>query len=99
MLCRGNDIMQKRLTAHFSGMVQGVGFRFTAERIARRFDVTGCVRNLSDGRVEIVAEGEEAVLKDFLRAVGESPMADYIRRVETEWSGAKRQYKTFGIAA
>ena len=90
--------MQKRLTAFFSGIVQGVGFRYTTERIARHFEVTGYVQNLSDGRVEIVAEGEEAVLQDFLKAVRESPMKSYIRDMEVEWSPAEGKYKHFGIA-
>ena len=46
---------EKRMQIFFSGTVQGVGFRFTAERLARRFPVTGFVRNLEDGRVEVVA--------------------------------------------
>lgn len=87
----------KSLKVLFSGMVQGVGFRFTAERIARHFDVKGYVRNLPSGKVELVAEAEEKVLEDFLKAVCESPMAAYIRDVQTEWSEAKGNYKTFGI--
>ena len=81
--------MQKCLTAFFSGTVQGVGFRYTVARIARHFAVTGYVRNLPDGRVEFAAEGEEAVLKDFLAAVKESPMQPYIRDTEVEWMDGK----------
>ena len=51
--------------------MQGVGFRFTAEAIARKFKVNGWVSNLRDGRVEVVAEGEESALKDFLERIGE----------------------------
>jgi acylphosphatase len=43
----------------FSGRVQGVGFRFTAERVAVRYNLTGFVRNTSDGRVEMLLQGEE----------------------------------------
>lgn len=86
------------MQALFSGMVQGVGFRFTAERLARRFLVTGLVRNLDDGRVEIVAEGEEDKLTEFLAAVRGSSMQDYIRDVETRWSAADGSFKSFGIA-
>ena len=80
-------------------MVQGVGFRFTTERIARHFDVTGYIRNLPNGKVEAVAEGEEEILKDFLNAVCESPMGSYIRDVQTEWSEAQGKFKVFGIVA
>ena len=86
----------KRLTVYFSGMVQGVGFRYTAEHLARRFAVAGFVKNLSDGRVELIAEGEESVVKDFLKAVRESQMADYIRGVEVEWTAASGEFKSFG---
>ena len=82
----------------FSGTVQGVGFRFTAERLARRFSVSGFVRNLDDGRVEVVAEGEETTLVDFLTAIRGSGMKDYIRDVEAHWSNAQGTFKGFGIA-
>jgi acylphosphatase len=82
----------------FIGTVQGVGFRFTAERLARRFSVSGFVRNLDDGRVEVTAEGEEAVLEDFLTAIRGSGMKDYIRDVEAHWSNAQGTFKGFGIA-
>ena len=85
--------------AHFiaSGNVQGVGFRFTAERLARRFSVTGFVRNLEDGRVEVTAEGEEPVLVEFLTAIRKSGMKDYIRDVEAHWSQASRTFRRFSI--
>ena len=82
----------------FSGTVQGVGFRFTAERLARRFPVTGYVQNLEDGRVEVTAEGEEASLVEFLTAIRESGMKDYIRDVEAHWSAARGCFKVFSLA-
>jgi acylphosphatase len=88
----------KRMQVFFSGTVQGVGFRFTAERLARRFSVSGFVRNLDDGRVEVVAEGEETTLVDFLTAIRGSGMKDYIRDVEAHWSNAQGTFKGFGIA-
>jgi acylphosphatase len=53
----------------YSGRVQGVGFRFTAQRLAARFPMTGYVRNLPDGRVELVAEGEPESVSAFLAAI------------------------------
>lgn len=58
-----------RKTIHFTGDVQGVGFRYTTTRIARRFNVAGYVQNLSDGRVEVVAEGESDEIERFLGAI------------------------------
>ena len=65
----------------FRGTVQGVGFRATVCWIARRFPVRGHVRNLADGSVEVVAEGEPKDLDDF-RSEIEEQMRDYIREVE-----------------
>jgi acylphosphatase len=53
----------------FSGRVQGVGFRFTCQSLARGFEVVGFVRNLPDGRVELVAEGESRELEAFLASI------------------------------
>ena len=88
--------MKKKLHALFSGRVQGVGFRFTAERIARRFPVTGYVRNLPHEKVELVAEGEEESLKQFLETVREA-FRTHIHRVETHWCQATDEHRSFGI--
>jgi acylphosphatase len=61
----------------YSGQVQGVGFRYTTRELARGFAVTGFVRNLPDGRVELVAEGEADEVTDFLDALAER-MASYV---------------------
>src|SRR5262245_5367074 len=54
---------------YYSGQVQGVGFRATAERIAKDYPVTGWVKNLADGRVQMVAEGPADAIDDFLKAI------------------------------
>jgi acylphosphatase len=59
----------ERRTTYFSGAVQGVGFRATAERIASGYSIGGTVRNLRDGRVELIAEGEAPELDRFLSHV------------------------------
>jgi acylphosphatase len=66
----------------YEGRVQGVGFRYTAKRIAMGFDVIGWVRNLPDGRVELHAGGEPDEVRAFLTAVRESELNSYIRKVE-----------------
>jgi acylphosphatase len=58
-----------RRTVHYSGRVQGVGFRYTTQVIAGRFAVAGYVRNLPDGQVELVAEGGRRELDQFLREI------------------------------
>lgn len=89
--------MKRQLQVFFSGSVQGVGFRFTAEQTARQFDVCGFVRNLPDGRVELVAEGEERELQEFLRAVKESRMQPNIRGSEVSWKEPENSWKTFSV--
>ena len=81
----------KRVT--YSGTVQGVGFRYTARRIAQGYDVAGYVRNLPDGTVELVAEGEPGEVERFLGAVA-SRMGDYIhgRTVHDETPGGYEDF-------
>jgi acylphosphatase len=72
-----------RRRVHFSGRVQGVGFRFTCHSLARGYEVAGHVRNLANGQVELVAEGEPIELDRFLAAI-RLEMSDYIRNVDVE---------------
>ena len=88
---------QKRIHLFYSGRVQGVGFRFTAETLALSLNLTGWVKNLADGRVEVVCEGEEAQLVQFLEKVRLGPMKPYIRRVESDWSQATGEPRDFSI--
>jgi len=86
-----------QLVAHFSGRVQGVGFRYTTLQVAKGFEVTGYVKNLPDGRVELVAEGREEECRKFLAAVQEEQSA-YIRQTETREGRAETQRPDFRIA-
>jgi acylphosphatase len=72
-----------RRRVYFSGRVQGVGFRYTCRTIARGFQVGGYVRNLPDGRVELLAEGEPDELDEFVRAI-QSEMNSYIKDATIE---------------
>jgi acylphosphatase len=65
----------------FTGRVQGVGFRYTTQRLAGNHPVSGYVRNLDDGRVEVVAEGDPAVLGGFVAAISET-FARHIRDID-----------------
>jgi len=71
----------ERRRVYYSGSVQGVGFRATCRWLARGFEVAGFVRNLSDGRVELVAEGEAVEIDRFLHAVRDE-MGELIRDIE-----------------
>ena len=87
--------MQRR-TCHFSGRVQGVGFRFTAHAIARGFDVTGYVQNLADGRVQVLIEGEHDEIDRFIESVREQ-MSGYIRDVTCDTSPATGEFSNFTV--
>jgi acylphosphatase len=67
------------LQVFYEGHVQGVGFRFTVRHIAKGFDVTGWVRNLPDGRVELQVTGDEEEVRAFLDQVAESELHSLIR--------------------
>ena len=88
---------KKRLHVLYSGIVQGVGFRFTAERIAQSHGLTGWVRNIPDGRVEVLLEGEEAAINKFLKGIKTSFPQRYIDDVDVEWSAAKGEFSGFNI--
>ena len=80
----------------YSGRVQGVGFRFTCRHIAQGHAVTGFVKNLEDGTVQLVAEGTPAVLDGFLAAIAER-MGRNIRSVATTSSSPTGEYSSFEI--
>ncbi len=88
--------MKKQVRAYYIGKVQGVGFRFTAQDLANELGVAGWVKNLSNGRVEIKAEAEEAILKDFLKKIFDY-FSRYIQDVEVKWLNATGEYKDFRV--
>lgn len=73
----------KRYHIYVEGVVQGVGFRWYTQRIGRTLGIKGWVKNLSDGRVEIMAEGEETKLLDFIKNLKEGYLGRNIRKIET----------------
>ena len=86
----------QRETVLFSGRVHGVGFRYTVNTLARNHVVTGYVRNLSDGRVELVMEGPDQEREQLVRAAREK-MQDYIRGVDRHTSVGTGEFKDFSI--
>lgn len=87
----------KRVHVYFSGTVQGVGFRFTTRNIAKRLGIVGWVKNLSDGRVEITAEGKEEELKEFLEQIKKSSVGRYISNEDISWSEASNEFSSFKV--
>lgn len=87
-----------RAIVFYSGRVQGVGFRYTCRSLAMEFAVTGYVKNLTDGRVELAAEGGCAEIEAFLRAIDGSDLKPYIRQRSVEWQAATGQWQDFHIA-
>ncbi len=89
---------RRRLHIFYSGRVQGVGFRYTVKSVAAGFMVAGTVRNLPDGRVELLAEGESTELKAFQQAIRDEGLAHFIRDEQAEWCDALGGLRGFEIA-
>ena len=81
----------------YSGPVQGVGFRYTVKSVATGFDVTGTVRNLPAGEVELIAEGLQSELEAFRQAIGQSGLDHFIRDEDVSWSEARNEFRGFEI--
>lgn len=82
-------------TVFFSGRVQGVGFRYTTLQIAKEYEVSGYVKNLADGRVQLEAEGKADEVTAFVSAI-EERMHGYVRK--TERAGGRRDAQFTGFA-
>ncbi|MBN1510006.1 MAG: acylphosphatase [Sedimentisphaerales bacterium] len=80
----------------FSGQVQGVGFRYTAQRIARRYCVTGFVRNLPDGEVEMLAQGPEPDIDHCIADI-QDYFGGHIRDTRIEPAPYNRRHADFRI--
>jgi acylphosphatase len=88
-----------RVTAHIyvEGEVQGVGFRANTWNAARRLGVSGWVRNLSDGRVEAMVEGEKESVEKMIGWINRGPSGSYVTNVKVEWLPYKGEYHSFEI--
>ncbi|HAM71769.1 MAG TPA: acylphosphatase [Verrucomicrobiales bacterium] len=81
----------------YTGRVQGVGFRYMAKTVAQGYEVTGQVRNLPDGRVELLAEGGREELDAFLQAIRDSGLGPCIRQEDLSWDACGVHFKGFEI--
>ncbi len=89
--------MPKTLNCLVSGRVQGVNFRSWTKRQADSYGVTGWVRNLPDGRVEVEVQGEDQVLDAFREQLYQGPPASRVDNLECEWSDQDKVYKSFEV--
>jgi len=87
---------QQQCACYFSGRVQGVGFRYTVHNLAMQYDIRGYVRNLPDGRVELVAEGQKGEIDHLLDAVS-NKMSGYIKKVDVDVKPPTGEYDHFFI--
>jgi len=91
-----SESLSQRRDVLIAGDVQGVGFRYTARQIAAGHAVTGLVRNLRDGRVQIVVEGQPQEIDGFLTAL-HARMQRYIRTVTANELAATGEFSSFEI--
>ena len=88
---------RSRMHIFYSGHVQGVGFRYTVKSVAAGFEIVGIVRNLIDGRVELVGEGQREELEAFRNAIREAGLEPFIRNEEISWGEAAGEFRGFEI--
>jgi acylphosphatase len=81
----------------FEGRVQGVFFRASTQRIAREMQLTGWVRNLKDGSVEAVVEGDERAVEELVARLKVEVRAADVERVKVVWSEAEREFRAFEV--
>lgn len=74
-----------------------MGFRYAVKSLTAGFEVTGTIRNLADGRVELIAQGERKELEDFQTAIRESGVSGFIRNEEVSWEPAQSGLRGFEI--
>lgn len=95
---------RKELRVIYSGTVQGVGFRWTVKQLARGYEVVGIVRNLPDRTVELIVQGQDSELKDFIQAIRDSGLGPLIRDEQIQWNpiskdcGHEKCFRGFEIA-
>lgn len=87
----------KQIHLFISGRVQGVFFRAEAQGEARRLGLTGWVRNLPDGRVEVVAQGPKEKLEKFIEWCRHGPPGAHVAHLEQNWDEGLQEFQDFQI--
>lgn len=88
---------KERAQLKITGRVQGVGFRNSTRRKARQLGVTGWVKNLADGSVKVVAEGEREDVENLISWANSGPRFANVDKVEVEWKEPKDEFDNFTI--
>ena len=88
---------RSRMHIFYSGNVQGVGFRYSVKSVAAGFEIVGIVRNLIDGRVELIGEGPREELEAFRTAVREAGLEHFIRNEVDSWDEITNEFRGFEI--
>jgi acylphosphatase len=89
--------MKTRAQLYVSGRVQGVFFRSSVADLAQSLDVTGWVRNLSDGRVEVTLEGEKEKLEKVVEFCRRGPPGAYVQGLDVRWQDWRGEFKDFEV--
>ena len=89
--------MEARVHAYVSGRVQGVFFRSSVADLAESLGVTGWVRNLADGRVETILEGEKSSVEKVIHFCQKGPPGAHVSKVEVNWEEARGEFPHFKI--
>ena len=79
------------------GVVQGVGYRFFVLNQARLYGVKGYVRNMSDGTVQVVAEGEKGIVKDFIDRLRIGPLSAHVAGIDVKWDEKDSGFTEFRL--
>jgi acylphosphatase len=90
--------MKVRLHVFVSGRVQGVFFRAETADMARNLGLTGWVRNLPDGRVEALFEGEKENVEKALDFCRRGPPHAHVQNLDSKWEEWKGEFHTFGVS-
>ena len=90
-------VKRRRVHIFYSGKVQGVGFRYTVKNVGMGYEVSGTVRNLPDGRVELIAEGTNDELEAFQEGIRDSGLGHFISGEDVRWEEAQGDLWGFEI--
>jgi acylphosphatase len=90
--------MDVRVHLFVSGLVQGVGFRYFAYQKAINLDLSGYVRNVFSGDVEIEAEGDRSLIEDFINDLKIGPRAAHVADVKVEWIKCTGKKSSFEVS-